>query len=63
MQFEYKLLKFKPAFWSETVRHEEVEAELNELGAQGWELCGMFGTNSSHGMTKECIFTFKRCRG
>jgi len=38
------------------------EAELNSLGAEGWELVSMFDRERG-GNSKECFFLFKRAQG
>jgi Domain of unknown function (DUF4177) len=37
--WEYKTLDYKErSFWTGTVKIDNLEAQLNELGRQGWEL-------------------------
>lgn len=61
MKWQYKLLKFKPSLWAGKVKDEEIETELNNYGADGWEMCGVFDSNTnSDGKTSEIVFTMKR---
>lgn len=61
MKWEYKLLKFQPSFWLGNVKDDEIEQSLNEHGSQGWELCGVFDSNSkTNGKTSEYVFALKR---
>jgi hypothetical protein len=61
MKWEYKLLKFKPSFWAGKVKDDEIEIELNNLGESGWEMCGVFDSNTNNsGRTSEIVFTLKR---
>ncbi|WP_374585314.1 DUF4177 domain-containing protein [Pseudoduganella sp.] len=40
---------------------KDFEAQLNQLGAQGWELVSVFDTNmAAHGATREIVAVFKR---
>lgn len=40
----------------------EVEADLNRMGAEGWELVSMLGTNQEMGSTRWIVATFKRVK-
>ena len=39
---------------------DEFDAQLNELGRQGWELVSVMDTNQSHGATRLVVAVFKR---
>lgn len=60
-QYEYKTLEFAtPSTWKTIkVNSEELEAQLNELGRQGWELTTSLDTNI-YGYTQKVILILKR---
>jgi hypothetical protein len=62
--WEYKIVKVgtKGAFGG-ILDVNEFEGQLNQLGAQGWELVASFDTNSMHGASREAVAVFKRLRG
>jgi hypothetical protein len=64
MSWEYKLVKFDAArgFFSAAgdIDSEKATLELNELGAQGWEMCATFETNVVQGRTAHVTFVMKR---
>jgi hypothetical protein len=61
MKWEYKLLKFEPSVWAGKVQDDIIEGELNSLGSDGWEVCGVFDSNmGANGKTREIVFTLKR---
>ncbi len=59
--FEYKTL-FTDAkgFLGGKVDEEAFQRELNDLGAQGWELVSTVSANQSYGSTRWLISVFKR---
>lgn len=60
-KFEYKTLKTREkGFWSSKVDADELEAYLNKLGREGWELVSSFETNTYQGSTNEIVLIFKR---
>lgn len=59
--FEYKILKFNTTgLFGGKVNLEEIEVELNKLGAEGWELISTVASNEAYGTTKEIVYIFKR---
>lgn len=62
--WEYKTIKFNPkGFLGGVVDIPTLDAALNDLGAQGWELVSVFDTNMIvDGATREIVATLKRRR-
>ena len=61
MKWEYKTVKFDVAgWWAPNVDPHKLDAELNRLGAEGWELVSAFDTNWSHGASRDVVAIFKR---
>ncbi len=62
--WEYKLIKFDAArgFFSAAgdIDADKATAELNALGADGWELVATFETNVVQGRTAHVTFVMKR---
>lgn len=60
-KFEYKTV-FTDAkgVWGGKVNEAAFEAELNALGAQGWELVSSVAAAQSYGSTRWIISVFKR---
>ena len=62
--WEYKLVRFDAAkgFFSAagTIDDAKAEAELNALGADGWELSTTFETSVVNGRTSFVTFVMKR---
>ncbi|MEO6223265.1 MAG: DUF4177 domain-containing protein [Vicinamibacterales bacterium] len=62
-QWEYTTIKMDTTgFLGGLVDLPALEASMNELGSQGWELVTAFDTNQSHGASREVIAIFKRRR-
>lgn len=60
-KFEYKtLLTDAKGFWGGEVDSMAFQDQLNELGAQGWELVNTVATAQGQGMTRWLISTLKR---
>ena len=60
-KFEYKTLFAETTgFFGGEADRNKFQSELNELGAQGWELVSTVTTASSGGMTRLLISLFKR---
>ena len=38
----------------------ELEAHINQLGSEGWELAVGFDTNKAYGETRDVVLVFKR---
>lgn len=62
--WEYKTIKFNSkGFLGGVVDIPTLDAALNDLGAQGWELVSVFDTNMIvDGATREIVATLKRRR-
>jgi hypothetical protein len=64
-RFEYKVLKPGVSgsfiWWGGgQVNEEEMSAELNRLGAAGWDLVSAFDTSNTTGRTASVVLLFKR---
>jgi hypothetical protein len=60
-KYEYKVIKTKPeGFWKPTVDSEKMIDQINQLGAEGWELVSALDTAVGYGQTNEIIMFFKR---
>jgi hypothetical protein len=62
-RFEYKTLKIeeKVDFWTGSeIDAQKLEAQLNQLGLEGWEQTSAIETNYREGKTNEVILLFKR---
>jgi hypothetical protein len=63
VKWEYMTLKIETTGWTGGKFDEfDLDARLNELGRQGWELATAFDTNQIYGETRYMVFTFKRPR-
>ncbi len=63
MQWEYKTLKLETTgFVGGILDEKKLEAMMNQLGAEGWELVAAFDTNMSQGATRYAVTLFKRPR-
>ena len=63
MQFQYTVIKVSAeGGWTlgGKVDGEKLAAELNRLGAVGWELVSAFDTNMGHGATRDVILILKK---
>lgn len=64
MKWEYKTIKLKAAgFMGGKVDEVKLDALMNELGGQGWELVAGFDTNELYGSTRDVVVIFKRPKG
>lgn len=62
MKWEYKTIKLRATVgWFGGARTDEgqLDAMMNELGGQGWELAAAFDTNEAPG-TRDVVVIFKR---
>ena len=63
MEWEYKTIRFRPAgFWGGQVDESQLDAVINGLGRDGWELATSFATNEAYGRTRDAVLIFKRPR-
>jgi len=60
-KIDYKVISTKNESWFDVrINTEALEAKLNELGIQGWDLVNTFDINHHSGNTKEVILILKR---
>ena len=61
MRWEYKTIKLAAkGFLGGKFNEGELDAFMNDLGADGWELVTAFDTNKSYGETRDVVAIFKR---
>lgn len=61
MKWEYRTLKFESNdFTGSKFNQTELDAALNELGQEGWELFKALDTMIYTGTTQAMVFVFKR---
>ena len=59
--WEYKTIKMETTGWlGGKFSAAELDAMLNELGSQDWELAAAFDTNQTEGATRYIVVIFKR---
>jgi hypothetical protein len=56
-RWSYRVIDIKPSFWTSMATTEGIEAELNRMGTQGWELVSI--ANGGKGWTQTRLI-FKR---
>jgi Domain of unknown function (DUF4177) len=60
-KFEYKTIKTEhEGFWNPKLNFESIEAKLNSLGSEGWELVSCIESNMHQGLSNEVYFFMKR---
>jgi hypothetical protein len=63
MKWEYKTVKLKATgLMGGRIDEDQLDALMNELGGQGWELAAAFDTNEGYGNTRDVVVIFKRQR-
>lgn len=64
MKWEYKTIKLAATgFWiGGKIDEAKLDAMMNDLGSQGWELGAAFDANEAGGQTKDVVVIFKRGR-
>ena len=63
MRFEYKTIKLATGgLLGGKFDASSLDAELNRLGEQGWELTRSLDTNSMNGQTRDIVAILKRRR-
>lgn len=63
MRWEYKTIKLKATGLMGGKTDElKLDAMMNELGGQGWELAAAFDTNEMYGDTRDVVVIFKRAK-
>jgi hypothetical protein len=62
--WDYKTMKLTAdgSWLGGKIDETKLEARLNELGRDGWELISAFDTNMAQGQTRDVIAIFKRAR-
>lgn len=61
MKWEYKTVKLKAkGFMGGKVDEVQLDAMMNDLGRDEWELAAAFDTNEAYGNTRDVIILFKR---
>jgi len=64
MKWEYKTVKQKAkGLMGGKVDEVQLDAMMNNLGRDGWELVSAFDTNEAYGNTRDVIVIFKRPKG
>lgn len=60
-KWEYKVVDFQSGgFMGGLLNTAEIEAKLNELGKDGWELVSSYSTNAGYGATRKLVYTLKK---
>ena len=61
MRWEYKTVKLAARGWmGGRIDIEKLDLTMNDLGAQGWELCVALDTDVVSGGTRDVVGIFKR---
>ena len=61
MKWEYKTIKLRAkGLLGGKTDEVQLDAMMNELGGQGWELAAAFDTNEAYGSTRDVLMIFKR---
>jgi hypothetical protein len=61
MKWEYKTVKLKAkGLLGGKVDEAQLDAMMNDLGRDGWELAAAFDTNEAYGSTRDVVVIFKR---
>jgi hypothetical protein len=61
MKWEYKSLKLgTTGLLGGKIDVESLDAYMNILGEEGWELVAAFDTNQAYGQTRDVLLIFKR---
>ncbi len=63
MPWEYTTVDLKTSRTWSSMDHNTVRDDLNQLGAEGWELVNVFDTNDRSGRTVQLVGVFKRPAG
>lgn len=64
MTWEYKTIKLQAkGFLGGKFDETQLDALMNGLGRDGWELAAAFDTNEAYGSTRDVVVIFKRPRG
>ena len=61
MKWEYKTIKLRAkGLLGGKTDEVKLDAMMNDLGGQGWELAAAFDTNEAYGSTRDVLVIFKR---
>jgi len=61
MKWEYKTLKLRATgLLGGKVDESQLDAMMNDLGCDGWELVAAFDTSEAYGSTRDVVAIFKR---
>ena len=61
MIWEYKTVKLgATGLFGGKVDESKLDALMNDLGRNGWELAAAFDTNQDYGATRDVVAIFKR---
>jgi hypothetical protein len=61
MKWEYKTIKLgAKGLLGGKVDEHQLDAEMNSLGRDGWELSAAFDTNQAYGQSRDVVVIFKR---
>jgi len=61
MKWQYKTLKLRATgLLGGKIDESQLDAMMNELGSDGWELAAAFDTNELYGDTRDVVVLFKR---
>jgi Domain of unknown function (DUF4177) len=65
MKWEYKTIKVpaRGGFLGGKFNELNLDARLNELGEQRWELVAAFSTHKGYGQSRDIVAIFKREKG
>jgi hypothetical protein len=62
-KWEYKTMKLATkGFLGGKFDEDTLDAFMNQLGSQGWELVAAFDTNQAYGETRDVVVIFKRAK-
>jgi hypothetical protein len=61
MKWEFKTIKLEASgLLGGKLDEKKLDAMMNELGEQGWEISAAFDTNMQAGTTRDAVIIFKR---
>jgi hypothetical protein len=61
MKWEYTTIKLRAkGLLGGQTDDVQLDAMMNEMGSQGWELAAAFDTNEAYGNTRDVVVIFKR---
>lgn len=64
MKWEYKTIKLRATgFAGGKFDETQLDAMMNDLGRDGWELAAAFDTSEGYGNTRDVVVIFKRAKG